>query len=278
MPPSRYTRRSALRLGGLGLLSSVSGCVASNDSRSPSPTTAENTAASQTSTETLAVGETASIGEGSVTIHSVQAQRAIEVLDSSGVHTKVVRPAGRQFAVIRGTISDPLSYQQARNNLVLQLDGEQVSISDYYFSSNRFEGFGFPFAVPLDTQVEQAALLWKDSETRKAKWNLSSSFTNNLNNPPRFEVRSFTVPERVAPEEEIPVRIEVANTGKRGGTFLAKLGVESMSGLGSVRFFVSKDKSVSRQEPVGFGADTGQVRVILDWGSRRLERTVSIQE
>jgi len=100
----------------------------------------------------------------------------------------------------------------------------------------------------------------------------------DLDARPRFEVEQFTVPERVAAGETFAATVDVTNVGDRTGRFLATLGAKRGS-VGVPESSIAVDAGATgtvRESITASGDGDGPIRVVLDWGAGRHERTVTV--
>lgn len=275
-------RRSVLRSGGVLLTGLLAGCQSSDSTGDGTTTTSPSTTQSTTTREPqmIPVGESATAGDGSVTITKMQAERSIVVLDNYS-HTEVVTEADAQYLVVSMTTKDPIDGDDAaRNAIELEVDGETHSVAEHTFPPAEDGGFNLAFRLPLTLEVTEARIVWNgnDGETL-ATWQVPDGTLLQLNNPPEFEVVSFNVPETATPFESFDVTVEVENTGEGDGTFVAELGLTSRSNQSTFRLDVPKGERVTGTEEKQVAGEAGETdTMVLDWGLNRLEHTIKIGE
>ena len=132
--------------------------------------------------------------------------------------------------------------------------------------------------VPV-ADVLDARVVWERNDGPRPGWQLSEDIVDDLAASPRFEVERFDVPGRVEAGERFEVAAEVRNVGDRAGRFLATLGAKRGS-LGVPESGVSVDVGATgtlRESVTASGDGDRPIRVVLDWGAGRRERTVTVE-
>jgi hypothetical protein len=133
--------------------------------------------------------------------------------------------------------------------------------------------------VPV-ADVSAAHVVWERAEGPQPRWRFPDAVVDDLAARPRFEVEQFDVPERVAAGETFEATVEVSNFGDRAGRFLATLGPKRGS-VGVPESSVSVDVGATGtlQESITASRDGDwPIRVVLEWGAGRRERTVSVAD
>jgi hypothetical protein len=131
--------------------------------------------------------------------------------------------------------------------------------------------------VPV-ADVSAAHVVWARDDGPQPRWRLPDPVLGDLDARPRFEVEQFTVPERVAAGETFAATVDVRNVGGRAGRFLATLGAKRGS-LDVPESSVSVDVGATgtlRASITASGDGDWPIRVVLDWGAGRRERTVTV--
>lgn len=225
-----------------------------------------------------------------ITLENVRVQRSIASFGPT--HTDVAAEVGVQYAVAdvafrpgdeattddwKTTNPEPLGDL----HFVTLVDGElnpadgprrNVVLRSRYGQTNRL---GFP--VPVEPTPQAVSLGWLASDERSVYWDLGADALAALAHPPEFEVRSFEVPERATPDETLDVAVTVANVGERDGTFIAELGNAAISDQPEIFLDVPQGGTATVHESVTADVPGGdEMRVVLDWGTDRLERSVTI--
>jgi hypothetical protein len=132
--------------------------------------------------------------------------------------------------------------------------------------------------VPV-ADVPDARVVWERDGGPRPGWRLSDDDVDDLAATPRFEVERFDVPDRVEAGETFEVTAEVRNVGDRAGRFLATLGAKRGS-LGVPESSVSVDVGATgtlRESITASDDGDRPIRVVLDWGAGRRERTVTVE-
>ncbi len=130
--------------------------------------------------------------------------------------------------------------------------------------------------VPV-VDAPAARVVWERGDGPQPEWRLPDGLVDDLAARPRFEVERLDAPERVTAGETFEVAAEVRNVGDRAGRFLATLGAKRGS-LDVSESSVSVDAGVTAtlRRSITASGDP-PVRVVLDWGVGRRERTVAVE-
>lgn len=287
----RYTRRSALHLGTLGVMSAVAGCVTSNDeSTSPTTTTTGETTTSNGTTvdsetatsisKTLSMGETATSAKGaSVTVSDPRVRKIIFTPDvGSSVHAYPAGTTQSQFLVVSVSA-------QGRDitslHLAPVLDGTRQESQTYRHTFTPGRSGLLSFQVPV-VQAEKGAVEWRPSSTEQYRWTLPNPVVKNIGSSPRFEVKKFAVPDTITRGNPFTASLTVTNTGDRDGRFLAVVLTEGSSSVPLADEFhvsVPAGKTVTHDlsgRPVE--VERSSMTAILDWGINEQQASFSITE
>lgn len=284
MSPSRYTRRSALRLGGLGLVSAVAGCSTSTADKETTPTTANgNTATTETSpspSQTLSVGETATSSDGVVvTISEPQVRKIIFTPDvGSSVHAY---PAGKTNSLFLTLSVSTQGTDITSLQLAPLLDGTQQESQTYRHGFNPGSSGKLSFQLPI-AQAQSGAIEWRPSSDEQYRWQLPDSVVANIGASPRFKVEEFAVPETITRGNPFTASLTVTNTGERDGRFLAVVLNEGASSVPLVSEFtvpISAGQTVTHDlSGQSIEGEQSSMTAILDWGINELQTTFSISD
>lgn len=130
----------------------------------------------------------------------------------------------------------------------------------------------------LTAPADRAAVRWRAAD-EPVGWRLTDTHRSAVANAPAFEVREFAVPGAVEHGDGFDATLTVANVGGRDGEFLAELGATTISDTPELQFVVRAGQAVDHVEHVTpyYPADAQELRVVLNWGVDRLERTVAVQ-
>lgn len=278
-------KRRAL-LSSLASFPVLAGC-SSNPATTQTPTTSTRTNSTESKTTTtttrsvqrLAIGETATIGEGAARLYHVEATRSIIILEN--IHFGIVTESDAQFLVVAMTTQDPVDgHIAARNATYLELDSTTYPVSEHRFHPAAGGGFNIAYRLPLQLNATSGRINWTAGDGKTiAIWTLPEEVVQRLNNPPEFSVHSFTVPEEAASFEPFDVTIDVENTGSGAGTFKALFGNSNATDSEPIRMQLSQGERKTLTESEQIDGNPGETRTLyLDWGLSRLERTITITE
>lgn len=288
---SRYTRRSALRLGSLGFVSGVAGCLASNDEPASPTSTAtgetttsdETTAVSETRTsvsETLSMGETVTSANGvSVTISAPRVRKIIFSPDvGSLAHTY---PAGVAESQFLGVSVSTEATEITTLQLTPVVDETQHESQTYRHTRNQESSGRRSFKVPV-VQAQSGVIEWRPSSEEQYRWTLPNNVVKNIGSSPRFEVNQFAVPDTITRGNRFTASLTVTNSGGRDGRFLAVVLTEGSSSVPLVSKFtvsVPKGETVTRDVSGSeVEVERSSMTAILDWGIDTQKASFSITE
>ena len=133
--------------------------------------------------------------------------------------------------------------------------------------------------VPV-ADAPDARIVWERDDGPRPGWQLSDDVVNDLAASPRFEVERFDVPDRVEAGETFEATAEVRNVGDRAGRFLATLGAKRGS-LDVPESGVTVDVGATgtlQKSITASGDGDWPIRVVLDCGADRRERTVTVED
>lgn len=291
-------RRTFLAIVGGGL-AGLTGCLGavptgtpeSTPSPSPEPTATVEpwptpTATPRPNPTTLELGEPYEPSASwSVTLSNARVQ---PIALRGGTHLDPVGVPGGQYVVAdvavegdpngtgsEGALPDPAG-------LVATLDGAFTTLEHRGFWADQA---GYPIgdegtvAIPVrTTDADRAAIRWRDAD-EPVEWLLEAAHQAAIANAPAFRVREFVVPDAVEPGASFDASLTVANTGSRDGQFLAELGATTISDTPELSFDVPAGQTVDHVETVDPHVPEGaeDLRIVLDWGLGRLERTVAVR-
>lgn len=273
-------------LSSLASVPVFAGC-SSNPAATQTPTTSTRTSAAESTTtstttrsvQRLAVGETATIGEGAARLYHVAAARTIITLENT--HFGIVTEPDAQFLVVAMTTQDPVDgHTAARTATQLELDATTYPVSEHRFHPASGGGFNIAYRVPLQLNATSGRINWTTGDdTTIATWALPEDVIQRLNNPPEFRVHSFTAPEEAASFEPCDVEIDVENTGRGAGTFKALLGNSNTTDSDPIQLPLSHGERKTLTVSEQIGGSPGETRTLyLDWGLSTLEHTITITE
>ncbi|WP_323674814.1 hypothetical protein [Halorubellus sp. PRR65] len=274
--PSRSRR--ALLASALPALAATAGCL--DAGAGPGATDTQGTRSTTTDGTTDDAGDGDDAGPAkrhdvdgrSVELVSARTSSAIVTL-LAGAHPSVSADADRQYVVVELDVSGDDAQAAAEAACELRVDGDAVDpVRD---SVQPFtDGVHLAFALALDVDPGDVSLAWNgDAET--VVFPLPATVAASLAAPPAFEVRSFDVPG-TADGDEVEVSFTVANVGEGDGEFLAELGTRAVSDQGEIRVPVAANETRTVTETVGLVPSVDDQRVVLDWGSGQLVRTVQV--
>lgn len=218
------------------------------------------------------VGTAREVDGRTVRVAELWTSRAIVRL-LAGAHPSVSAAKGRQYLVVGFDVDGDDPMDAARSACELRADQlvyEPVSEVVLPFT----EPTHLAFSLPVDVDVNELTLAWV-GDASTTTWTLPDRVIAALETPPTFDVRSFDVPA-TADGDSVVVSFTVANVGEGDGEFLAELGTRAVSDQGEIRVAVDAGESKTVTERVGLVPSGGDQRVVLDWGSDSIERTVSV--
>lgn len=293
MPAPRYTRRSALRLGGLGIATAVAGC-ASSDREAASPTATESNASTPTATETatpetepsgdssagdpLAMGDTATSSDGTaVTVSEPRLQSIIVTPDTGvGTHSRPAGAVGSQFLSV-GVSTDGTEINSLELDAVLDGRSRERERFRHSFSPGRSGTLSFRLPV---VEAQSGAVEWRPSSSERYRWELPASVVSSVGAAPSFEVTAFDVPETIRAGESFTATLTVSNTGDRDGGFRAVILDQAASSLplaSGITVPVPTGERVTREISGATVTESDSpVTAVLDWGIDRREATFSV--
>lgn len=194
-------------------------------------------------------------------------------------HTDAVVPADRQFLQAGVRTSGDGAPDPGECCLVAEIDGERP----YEDCTSRLEAISgerlgqlHAVPVPLPTDADEAAVVWRSDEGHEARWRVDGTTVAELARPPEFVVEDLVVPETAADGEEIEAEITLRNDGGRTDWFAAELGFASASDATDLEIPLDAGERVT--VPRGLTARFGErdeATVVLDWGLDSLARTVA---
>lgn len=250
------SRRRALQYGGALVTLGLGGCLGSSDG--PPEQTA------------LAVGESASVPEGTVTVESLQAQQMLEVLFAGGVHRVVHSRPETQFLVTEVVLTGAAEpTETARDEMGVEIGAERYEVTDERLVWNQEHSGRIRVAFPLPTDLAETdgTVLWKGEGGDVAtSWTIPTEIQDRLAAPPSFEVRSFDVGSTPR-DDEFVAQFEVANTGGSAGTFVAELGSRQISDQPAVTVDVAAGERRTCRKAVSLYSPADEPEtIVLDWG------------
>jgi hypothetical protein len=284
MPSSRRAL-----LTGLGAaLTGFAGCLDGS-----SPSTTPTSASTPTPTPSTPAMTDASLGDAvdvdGVTVtasdlvdaHSV---RYLTAPDAFGV----VGVDGDQFAFVRVSARSD-GTPPAANAFSLVADGERFDpgiegvgparvddpVTGRRYGDRKPDGYlGFRVPAPLD--ADDVAVTLADA----VRWTVPAAALDALrSSPPAFET-TLTVPEAVAADEAIPVRLDVANEGDGGGVFRGALNHQGpLYAADAVTFSLPAGESTTHEMRVGYyrGSDSPPARVQFGVVGPGLSRSFNVR-
>jgi len=289
MPSSRR----ALLAGVGAALTGLAGCLDASQSTDPTGSPSATGTTTPTSTPTaVPAGDSLALGDGLdvdgvtvtvsdfVTAHSV---RYLTAPDAMGVAST----ENDQFAFVdvsvRGEGRPP-----APHRFALVADGTGYGSGlDYvgparvdapvtgrrYDDSNREGYVAVRVPAPLDAESVMVVLadrgpdttdMRPDADGVRATWSIPPSLAAALRSPPPAFSTRIGVPERVAADEAVPVRIDVTNEGEGPGTFHGAINHQGpLYAADSFSVSLPPGESTTHEATVGYyrGSDSPPARV-----------------
>lgn len=284
-PPSR---RTVLRTLGLGVVSTA-GCI--GGPRVPDggdqPTSPGSTA---TDAPVLQPGETYTTGDGrSVSIGDPAVRPSVitvESVSSTHQYERIARAGSGQYLSFVVTVSGFGFPEPSHENLdepiplplAVAAGGEQYRDPIPVGRDRQASRDHVAIAVPI-LETGDAAVVWAREDGPAPRWRLGEAATGRLAAAPAFEVRSWTVPEKVVSGESFEGSVTVANVGDRDGRFLATFGVRQGSlpvqeTSVEVPAGETRTHTVTMEALSGEGIDT--LDVVFSRGGTRRHRSVEV--
>lgn len=234
------TRRSALRVLGVGLVGSVAGCTAGErgsdarkrtHSRTDESTETDSLTATEAPPSTpgpgVEIGETQAVDDASVTVRRVGVQKSFLSLQTDSMYAGFERGTQYVFAEISGSERAPSSpdfalatsegsFGGTTNDIARNVHGWETSYSSFYDADG---WIAFPVPSPLDTVFARIVV-------GDAAWELGDEHLRALSRPAAsYEVTGFDYPSAVGFDESFSVDVTVRNTADVRGTFRGALNV-----------------------------------------------------
>lgn len=240
-----------------------------------------------TANRTLEVGESyESEGGRTVTVRGVQVRRLIRSTSvGSATHIDVAWLAGHQFAVVdaEATGADGTSVL-SDVQFALEVDGVQYPRPDQHwywaFPPGSHDRPGRPaFPAPV-TDATDGAIVWRRENEPSVRWTLPSETVEQFERAPSFTVRSFDAPDSVSRGDSFDAAFTVTNTSEHDGRFVAEFGAGPISDHGEVAMPVSAEAGRTHAGIMDphYPRNASEIQVTLDWGRKRVHRTVTVTE
>lgn len=162
--------------------------------------------------------------------------------------------------------------------MVVDIDGERysdpipVGRDDYPYRDR------VAIEVPV-VNADEAGVVWSRKDGPAARWSLGRGTVEKLAAAPAFEVRSWSVPDRVQYGDPFETTVTVANVGDRDGRFLAEFGAnQGSSDVPEVSWRVpaGAERSVTEFINPHYYEGVESIPVVLDWGTESKRRTVQV--
>jgi hypothetical protein len=286
MPSSRRALLTSLG----GALTGLAGCLdASNGSTGPTdspPSTATPTSTAVPAEDSLTLGDSLDVDGVTVTVSDFVTAHSVRYLtapDAIGVAATEdgqfafvdvsVRGEGRPPAPHRfALVADGTGYGSGLDNVgPARVD---APVTGRRYDDSNPEGYvGFRVPAPLDAESVAVILGDRGPETTdmqpeddgvRAKWSIPASLADALRSPPPAFSTRIEVPERVAADEAITVRIDVTNDGDGLGTFHGAINHQGpLYAADPFSFSLPAGESTTHEATVGYyrGSDSPPDRV-----------------
>lgn len=264
-------------LAALGASSLLAGCGSGLPNTTPTPTNSPSETRPLTPTESGRVrhpGEPFETEDGySVTVSNLRVQRSFIAYRSP--HTYVLAESNHQYLVFDRLIDGRGFPSSSRTGVLLEGRG-YFGVEAAPSGSRTPEHSTLGIRVPAE-QFERGSIVWNrpDVYGPAVRWVLPESVLADIDTPPQFEVRAFTLPDTALDGSTFRISVEIANTGSRDGVFRAELGSADLSDRPEFTVGVDAGSTAThtRQHHADFrGRDT--LTLVLEWGTGELERTV----
>lgn len=285
------SRRALLTSLGVAL-TGFAGCL---DTPSESPTATATPTADAAPTETT-LGESVSLDRTTVTVAETAAVHSYQYLSAPdafgvesagdgqflfvGVTAEGERPPPVDAFGLDGVDDERVSHVDRAG--VPERDLAPVG-EDRYTEANPQGYLIFRVPAPLDAESVGVALGWASDATDapsedpdlRARWSIPESRLETLRSPPPEFSVSYDVPEAVGPDEPVPIRVDVTNTGEGAGVVRGAINHTGPMHGGDT-FSLSLDPGASKtyEETVDyhvdedFGVDRMQFEVVVPGDSQ----------
>lgn len=230
------TRRTFLA----GAAAALAGCVSGRRDQGSSGDVPSPTRTGPPADQTLDFGEVATVGELDVTPLEATVQHSYFSLVYPDF-ADVVGAGGGQILFVTADVSGTADAPApgASDFSIVTADGTFFGRSETgpgrpyregpAYTRDRERGW-ILFELPAPTGGDRSTLELDHGDVNgggTATWRLPADLTAALQRPPpEFEVRAFSAPDTVRPDEPIEVSATVANVGEGAGTFRASLNQE----------------------------------------------------
>jgi hypothetical protein len=282
-------RRQVLRRGAAVVCGTLAGCLqgGSDSDAVTSESTRATTAASTTTTtsrttttdDLLAVGETATVERGDVTVQDATAHLVVAVGGSD--HVELVGERGAQYlaAAVKVSFGTPVNCVLEDPPLALFLSDARYDVSMACLYEREWDKNQGPmaFRVPRDVDFDAGRLAWIADDEPAVSWRLPDATVDRLRNPPAFAVRSFEVPGEAQAGATVEASFAVENTGDGPGEFVYQFdtGRTTRPDLGKVDVGAGERVTETREFEV-YGEAGTRMTVTLNWGLGSKSRTLDV--
>lgn len=288
-PPSR---RRTLRAVGLAV-AATAGCVdaddPSRDDRTDPPDDDTGTDSPTDATPTRGMGDPFDTEDGRTVTVSDPAVHpsvvSVEFVSSTHYYERVADAGDGQYVAFdvaaegvdlgeggREQYGEPIDVP-----LAVSVDGDRYAAPIPVGRDGEPDTDRVAIPVPV-TDADDAAVVWARDDGPQPRWPLGGTLVDDIAAAPAFELRSWSVPDRVERGTAFDVSVTVANVGERDGRFLATLGVEQGS-LGVPERSVAVRAGETRRHTVTIDPEAHEaddLRVVLDWAGGRRTATVEV--
>lgn len=166
---------------------------------------------------------------------------------ASEAHWEVVAPEDKQFVFAQ------VSSEVPRSQFTLKFDGKSYRAQDTV-AGVAIETIGkeissndgkqkIGFTIPQEQDVQEATIVWEDSEGEQSTLPVGNQFTKTTSGTPKLVVTAFKLPESAEKSTKFPVSVSVKNTGTADATFRA-----SVTTAGPSSYSIPIEVSVPRGE------------------------------
>jgi len=306
MPSSRRALLASLGVA----LTGAAGCLdASNGEAEPtdSPTATGTVTATRTPTtvpaeDVLSLGDTLDLGDVSVTVSDLVTAHSVRYLtapDAMGVASTEHDQCGFVDVSVAGDGRPPAPHRFA---LVADGTGYPSGIEFVgparvdapvtgrrYDDSNPEGHLGFRVPAPLDADSVAVILggqgprktdMQPEADGVRARWSIPAAAAAPLRSPPPAFETTLSVPERVAADEAITVRLDVTNVGDGVGTFHGAINHQGpLYAADGFSVSLPPGESTTHEATVGYyrGSDSPPARVQFGVVGPGLSRSFAVR-
>lgn len=284
---SPLSRRTALHAVGLAVVSTA-GCVgdppdAADDTSDGSPTAGGAPTLAPGESYETDDGRTLRVGEPAVHPSVV----SVEYVSSTHYYERVADAGNAQYVafVVEAegfdleTGEHELYDRPIDVPLAVEVDGERYADPIPVGRDGRAYWDRVTVRVPI-VDATDAAIRWERDDGPSPRWRLGTSTVEHLGASAEFEMRSWSVPDRVDYGESFEASFTIGNVGDRDGRFVTTFGVQQGSlsiGEVDIRIPVGEERTHTATFDPHYYEGVESLPVVMEWDVDRLDATVAVR-